>query len=173
MSKGFRAGGVNPAVPPAQCATDLPALGIAAAPQTFKGDTVTSYEAGAKMRMLGERLQLNTSAFWIDWKDVQFNFALRCGFAFVTNAAKATSKGAEVQAAGRFGPITVNANIGYNEAVFAQDVKNPSSGALLQARGDNLGVPDWTVALGLQYDTTLAGKYDAYVRADYQYTGTL
>lgn len=171
MSKGFRAGGVNPAVPPAQCATDLQALGITAVPQTFKGDTVTSYEAGSKVRLFGNRLQLNSSAFWIDWKDVQFNFALRCGFAFLANAAKATSKGAEVQAAGRLGPLTVNANIGYDKAVFAEDVKNPSSGALLQSRGDNLGVPDWTVAIGVQYDATLAGKYDAYVRADYQYTG--
>jgi outer membrane receptor protein involved in Fe transport len=170
MSKGFRAGGVNPAVPPAQCATDLAALGITAVPETFKGDTVTSYEAGAKVRLFN-RIQLNSSAFLIDWKDVQFNFGLRCGFAFVANAATARSKGAEVQAAGRFGPLTLNANIGYNKATFSKDVKNPSSGALLQAKGDNLGVPDWTIALGAQYDTRLLDAFDFYWRVDYQYQG--
>ena len=117
--KGFRVGGVNPAVPPAQCATDLAALGITAVPQTFKGDMVRSYEAGAKMRVFN-RVQLNTSAFLINWTDVQFNFALRCGFAFVSNAAKAQSKGAEVQAAGRFGPVTLGANIGYNKAEYSK-----------------------------------------------------
>ncbi len=36
---------------------------------------------------------------------------------------------------------------------------------------DNVGVPDWVIAIGAQYDHTFMAKYDAYVRADYQYTG--
>src|SRR3546814_7141991 len=47
-AKGFRTGGGNTAVPAAFCATDLTALGLAEVPQTYKSDSVWSYEVGAK-----------------------------------------------------------------------------------------------------------------------------
>jgi outer membrane receptor protein involved in Fe transport len=175
MAKGFRAGGVNPPVPPLQCASDLAAIGISAAPTTFKSDTVTSYEGGAKMRMLGNRLQVNSSVFYIDWKDVQFNLPLRgCGFAYLANAASAVSKGLDVQAQGRFGPFTLSGAASLTDAAYSKDVLTPPNAAgqrgVLARKGDNLGVPEWQVTLAAQYDFKLANT-DAYIRGDYTYTG--
>ena len=176
MAKGFRAGGVNPPVPPLQCASDLAAIGIAAAPESFKSDTVMSYEGGAKMRMLGNKVQVNSSVFYIDWKDVQFNLPLRgCGFAYLANAASAVSKGLDVQAQGRFGHFTLSGAASLTNAAYSKDVLTPPNAAgtraILARKGDNLGVPDWQVNLAAQYDFKVSGS-DAYVRADYTYTGT-
>lgn len=175
VSKGFRAGGVNPPVPPLQCAADLAALGVTKTPETFKSDTVTSYEAGSKLRMLDRRLQVNTSVFYINWTDVQFNLPLRgCGFAYIANAAKAVSKGFDMQANGRFGPWTVGAAVSLTDAAYTRDVLTPPNAAgqraVLAKKGDNLGVPDWQVNLALQYDFQLVGR-NSYVRGDYTYTG--
>ena len=171
-SQGFRAGGVNPAVPPGTCAQDLADLGLTGigVPKTFKGDTVSSYEVGLKTR-LGGRVQVNTSAFYIDWNDMQFNMGLRCGFAFVNNAGHAVSQGVDVQADARLGPFLLNGAFGYNKAEFADDVRNPSSGALLQRKGDNVGVPELTLSAGVQYGFTVFGDRSSFIRIDYQYTG--
>lgn len=169
-SKGFRPGGVNPPVPPIQCAADFANLNITSTPQSYKQDSVNSYEVGEKARMLDGHLQVNSSAFYIDWRNMQFNEALSCGFGFINNAAHATSTGAEVQAAGRFGPWTLNANAGYDNAVFASPVKTPT-GVLIQRKGDNLGVPDWTATLGAEYAFTLL-SLPAFFHVDYDYSGT-
>ncbi len=42
--------------------------------------------------------------------------------------------------------------------------------ALVANKGDNLGIPDWTANLGVQYDTAIMG-YPVYARADYAYQG--
>jgi outer membrane receptor for ferric coprogen and ferric-rhodotorulic acid len=130
---------------------------------------VSSYEIGNKARLLDGRLQVNTSAFYIDWVNMQFNQTLSCGLAFVNNAGHAISKGAEVQANGRFGDWSLGANIGYDNAVFADPVKT-ASGTLVQAKGDNVGVPDWTISLNGQYDFRIMDM-PGFIRADYNYTG--
>ena len=45
-----------------------------------------------------------------------------------------------------------------------------TSGTILANKGDNLGVPDWTANVGVQYDTRLL-EMPAYARIDYLYTG--
>lgn len=168
IAKGFRPGGVNPPVPAAaQCLVDLQNLNISSSPLTYKQDTVTSYEIGNKIRILNGRVQLNTSAFYIDWKNMQFNQQLSCGFGFINNAGAAVSKGAEIQASGRFGDLTVGANVGYNKATFAKEVRS-GGGALVQRKGDGIGVPDWTVALNAQYNFRF-GDTEGFIRGDYQY----
>ncbi len=42
--------------------------------------------------------------------------------------------------------------------------------SILGNKGDNLGIPDWTANLGVQYDTQVM-QFPAYVRADYSYSG--
>jgi outer membrane receptor protein involved in Fe transport len=169
-SEGFRPGGVNPPAPPLQCAVDFAELNISSTPQTYKQDQVNSYEVGEKFRLLDGHLQLNSSAFYIDWRNMQFNQQLSCGFAFINNAAHATSTGGEVQAASRFGPWTLGANIGYDNAVFASPVTTPT-GVLIQRKGDNLGVPDWTATINAEYGFMLM-SLPSYFHVDYNYSGT-
>jgi iron complex outermembrane receptor protein len=169
-AEGQRPGGINPPAPPTQCSQDLANLGVASTPATYQHDTVKSTEVGGKFRLFGGRAQINASAFHIDWQNVQFvvNLPL-CAFSYIANAATAASDGAELQATGRLGAFTINGNLGYDSARYTQAVKNVS-GAILANKGDNLGVPDWTGNLGVQYDTHVVDM-PAYARVDYTYSG--
>jgi outer membrane receptor protein involved in Fe transport len=169
-AEGQRPGGINPPAPPVQCAADFANLGITATPQTYQHDTVKSTELGGKFRLFGGRAQINASAFHIDWDNVQFVVNLpQCAFSYIANAATAASDGAELQATGRLGDFTINGNLGYDNARYTATVKN-LAGTVLANKGDNLGAPDWTANLGVQYDTQI-GAFPAYARMDYTYTG--
>jgi outer membrane receptor protein involved in Fe transport len=173
-SEGQRPGGVNPPVPPVNCAQDIANFG-GATPLTYQHDTVKSTEVGGKFRLFGGRAQVNASAFHIQWDNVQFVVPLVfCTFSFVANAATAASDGGEIQATARFGGFTFNGNLGYDNARYTADVLGPKGAGgvrgKLALKGDNLGVPDWTANAGLQYDTRI-GAFPVYVRADYAYTG--
>jgi iron complex outermembrane receptor protein len=169
-AEGQRPGGINPPAPPVQCAQDFANLGVASTPSTYQHDTVKSTEVGGKFRLFNGQAQINASAFHIDWQGVQFvvNLPL-CAFSYIANAATATSNGAELQATGRFWNFTVNTNIGYDKAQYTATVKNVN-GTVLANKGDNLGIPDWTANLGVQYDTRVI-EMPAYARIDYTYSG--
>jgi outer membrane receptor protein involved in Fe transport len=62
-SEGFRLGGNND--PRASAGGILPA--------EYKPDTLKNYEAGFKTRWLDESLQLNVTAFFMEWSDIQLN----------------------------------------------------------------------------------------------------
>jgi iron complex outermembrane receptor protein len=173
-SEGQRPGGVNPPVPPANCAQDIANFGVT--PLTYQHDTVKSTEVGGKFRLFDGQAQINASAFHIQWENVQFVVPLVfCTFSFIANAAQATSDGAELQATGRLWGFTINTNIGYDKAQYAQTVLgpiNPNNGTrgILANKGDNLGVPDWTANLGVQYDWHTF-SLPTYARFDYSYSG--
>ena len=72
-------------------------------------------------------------------------------------AGAAASDGAELQFTGRAMGFTMNANVAYDNARYTKDTYSPgASHKLLAKSGDNLGVPDWTANIGLQYDTRIA-----------------
>ena len=173
-SEGFRPGGVNPPVPASgQCQQALADLGLTQSPLTYKQDTVESYEIGNKVRLLDGRVQLNSALFYIDWKEMQYSQAVACGFSYLNNAGRAVSKGAELQANGRFGNLGFTINIGYNKAAYAESIlsnpTNPAS-AVVRKEGDNIGgVPDWTFSFSPQYDFQIAGN-DAFIRLDYSFS---
>ena len=176
-SEGQRPGGVNPPVPGVQCATDLANVGIAQVPLTYQHDTVKSTEVGGKFRLFDGQAQVNASAFHIDWDNVQFVVPLPiCAFSFIANAAQAVSNGAELQVTARSHGFTVNGNLGYDDAHYASTVLGPKptnptvKQSVLANKGDNLGVPDWTANIGVQYDTRIM-EFPAYARMDYAYTG--
>jgi iron complex outermembrane receptor protein len=169
-AEGQRPGGINPPAPPVQCAADFAKLGVTSTPATYQHDTVKSTELGGKFRLFNGQAQINASAFHIEWDGVQFGVSLPlCAFSYIANAATAASDGAEIQASGRAFGFTVNGNLGYDTARYTATVKN-LNGAVLANKGDNLGVPDWTANLGIQYDTQVA-SFPAYARMDYTYTG--
>jgi len=176
-SEGQRPGGVNPPPPPTQCAQDLANLG-GSAPLTYQHDTVKSTEVGGKFRLFDGQMQINAAAFHIDWQNVQFVVPMIfCAFSFIANAASAVSNGAEVQMSGRAFGFTLNGNVAYDDAHYTANVLGPAppagSGkvpALLALKGDNLGVPDWTANVGVQYDWQTFNM-PTYVRGDYTYAG--
>ena len=176
-AKGFRPGGVNGPLSAFLCA-GLAQQGLTPQdlPSTFDADTVWSYEAGTKLRLLGNRLQVNASAFHIDWTGVQLQVRTTgCGQTYVLNAGKARSQGFDLQAQARlFGGLSANMSVGYTKARYVQDAfgpepKNGAKPTLVVAKGDVFPIAPWTVTLGLQYDFELGAGLGAYARADYQY----
>jgi len=166
-SKGFRNGGGNSSVAniPA-CAADLAILGASDVPGDYASDSVWSYETGLKSKIPHGRI--SASAFWVDWSNIQTNIVLpTCGYNYTANVGKAVSRGVEFE--GTFSPapgLTLNASVGYTDAYNKSDVRVGSS--YLIHSGSRLSVPDWTVALGAQYDFNIS-SVRAYARADYQY----
>ncbi|HEY4030033.1 MAG TPA: TonB-dependent receptor [Caulobacteraceae bacterium] len=171
-AEGYRPGGINPFVPPVMCATDLANLGLTQSPATYARDSVKSTEVGGKFRLFNGQMQVNAAAFHITWDNVQFVESLpTCAFSYTTNAATAASDGGELQFTGRAMGFTLNANLAYDNARYTKATYSPgTSHKLLVNAGDNLGVPDWTANLGLQYDTRIM-DFPAYARMDYAYTG--
>ena len=171
-SKGFRPGGVNTAVPPA-CAQALAQVGYPnGAPPTYGADSLWSYELGSKAIAWGGRASLDGSLYYIDWPGVQTSITLPCGAGIIINAAKAVSKGGDLQAAFVLFPgLTARLSAAYTDARYAGRV---SSGAPLPLilSGDPLpSIPVWSGTASLEYQFHVANR-PTFVRIDYTYNGS-
>ena len=169
-AKGFREGGVNTQLP-ATCAGAEKTAGFTdGAPTTYAPDTLWSYEVGAKLRLFDNRMQLNTSAYYIDWKAIQFKVTLPgCTIPFEANAAQAVSKGFDVQSSVRIiDGLTTDFSAAYTDAYYSEQVDVPGTKNVLINDGDKLPTPNWTVNLGGQYTLDLSG-YSLYLRGDYEW----
>jgi len=84
VATGYRPGGPNPGA------------GFGTFSQ-YDADTTVSYELGWKAELLGKRLFLDASAYYIDWKDIQLQTRdPDTQFVYYANAGKARSKGLDV-----------------------------------------------------------------------------
>ena len=85
-ARGFRYGGIN----------ILPATSTA--PKTYKSDFLWNYELGLRTDWLDKRLQLDLTAFYIDWTDLQISQLTQPDelFVYVGNVGAARSQGAEL-----------------------------------------------------------------------------
>ena len=167
-SKGFRVGGAQrPA--PVTCADDLEDLGIDQIPQAYGSDSVWSYEVGAKDSFFGRKLQVEASAYQLDWKNIQRSVGLiGCNLTYIDNLGSARSRGFDLALTARpVPPLTIGLAVAYTDAKYTEDV--PATPPLFIVReGDTLGQRPWTVYLNVQYDFDI-GNVEAYVRGDYSY----
>ena len=168
-AKGYRSGGGNRPVPIPFCTSDLAKLGLTAAPTTYSPDSTWSYEVGTKNNLFDGTLQLATSAYWINWKNIQTEIFLpTCGADYAINAGQARSRGADFQADYRIGhALSVGLNAGYNDAVYTKTVLS-GPGSILVKSDDTLGTPPWTAALNVTYRANIA-TVNSYARVDYLY----
>ena len=178
-SKGSRAGGVNSPLPLSVCSPALTALGLQLSdiPAVYGSDTIWSYEGGAKLRLLDNRVQLNTSVFRINWTGLQQTVSLgfSCGPTFVTNVGGARSQGVEIESQAKLFPgFVANFSMSYDDAKFTEDSKGPTplSGAaptIVTVKGQPIGAPTWSFNLGGRYDFQLTGVWAGYLRGDWTY----
>jgi len=164
-SKGFRAGGAQADV--TFCSTaNLPSADIT----NLKSDTLWSYEVGTKIQLPHPGLLLSAAAFHIDWKNLQQQIALPCGFYFDVNGGAATINGAEIELDGRLTKaLQVRFGVGYEHT----DITDPGAlGNLGILEGSRiLGTPAWNASVGAVYTQPLTSSIDGFVSADYSYTG--
>ena len=167
-AKGFRVGRVNLSAPLTTCGDELAGYGLSQVPERSDSDSLWSYEAGTKISTSDHRAQLNLSAFYIDWSDIQTNALLQCGFTFYANAGKASNRGVELELSGRVADsLTLSLTGSYNDAQLEEDAPliTGSSGR----KGDRIpGVPEYNAQVSAQYEKPI-GTSTLSVRGDYTY----
>ena len=167
-SKGFRPGGGQVAPPIGLCASSYAALGLTPADLSKIGaDYLWNYEVGAKTETFNHRLQMDVSAYQMNWKDIKQDSRLPCGFTFQTNAGAARSRGAELSiAAAPLSGLRVSASVGYEDAVITQ-----SSPTLTEQVGQPIQqVAPWNASASAEYTFALTPIWSGVFRTDYNYT---
>lgn len=170
-TKGFKSGGYNTAT------VGSPAI---------KPETVVNYEAGVKSAWLNNRVVFNATVFEAKYDEMQLQFTTKNAagalVAVTTNAAKATSKGVELELVAKPMPhLQLAAGAQFLNARFdkflAANPLNPAAGILDRAGNPLNRAPDSTFSLSAQYtwpsafankDVTL--RADAYNRSRIYYT---
>lgn len=165
-AQGYRAGGVNKAVPDI-CENDLKTLGIAGG-GSYASDTTDSYEAGWKGSLFERRLSVQASAYHTTWDGIQQQIRLPCAFSMVANTATAVSKGVDLNLNWRAtDALNLSAAIGYTDAEYQDTIIIGTSPLVYE--GQTLGPSPWTVNLGVDYQFTAFQGRDAYLVARYNY----
>lgn len=179
-SKGFRAGGVNEPLNAFACAAPLELYGLTVndIPKTYSPDEVWSYELGTKLGLLERRMQLNLSAFWINWSNIQSSIPTPpgCNTGWTENGGKAVSRGLDLDLQYRpVDALSFELKSEYDDAYYAASVQGPTplDGApptTVIENGEKFLIPPFTADLGIQYDFPFLG-HKSFVRTDWQYQG--
>lgn len=196
-SKGYRVGGVNVGVGTI-CGLDLATLGLPIGsdglrhvPTQFSSDSLWSYEIGGKNTFLNHRLQIDSSLFLINWKNIQQNVYLpSCGEQFTANLGQVQSRGGDIDV--QFRPIDtllLGLTVAYTDARFTKSscagvlqydgtaglctgVVNgaPQSAPPIVSEGNRLVGAPWTIMASAEETFGEWNGHTPYVRADYQFT---
>jgi outer membrane receptor protein involved in Fe transport len=193
-AKGFRMGGGNPSIPydptfqdpTIGCTQDFINFGIPKAPDTYKSDTVQSFEVGAKNN-IDNRIRLATSVYYIKWNNIQGNVVPPiCQIQWTDNLGNAVSKGFDIQAnIQATDALAIDATFGYTDAKYTKNgfptgaiTSGPGAPLPLVASGDAIAgpngigtgysIPPWTATLGVEYRFNVL-EHKSFVRLDYEY----
>jgi iron complex outermembrane receptor protein len=173
VSRGFKAGGFNPASPVGR--------------ETYAEEHTWHVEGGVKASF-GGRVAASAAVFFIDWQNLQLNLpdpVVPAQF-FIANAGAATSRGIEVEVNARVTPagspgasvasgsgrtidVDVFAALGYTRARFGDS----SEASGLQVEGNELpNAPGYTATVGTQLSRAVSGSLSLYGRAEAVFYGS-
>ena len=134
--RGYRAGGFN---------VFSPAMGYAA----YEPETVRAWEIGTKGRLLGQRLRYAASVYTQQVRDMQVQQMGLPGVVYITNAARARSRGADFELGYVFGGgWQLQTALGLNRTRFGSF----RDGAAVYDGHRNPFAPDMTAHVALRYD---------------------
>jgi iron complex outermembrane recepter protein len=178
-AKGYRPGGINGPLS-SICGSNLASIGLTAGPEIYAADSLWSYELGTKNLLWGGRMQLNASAFVIDWNNIQQAVYLpACGQNFVENLGKVRSVGGEVEVQTRpVEALLFDVSVAHVDAKYTRTVcAGPSACTGVDApsqpvvtAGDRLPGAPWTFLTSAEYTFPAIGSRKPYLRLDFQYT---
>ncbi len=156
-AKGFKAGGVNPVVPPSLFPSDFG--------KVFGPEQVNTYEAGWKDELLDHRLQVTSAVFYNDYTGLQYTTAGNAQnpalIEAIVNAGTAETYGGEGSVAWRvIRPLTLTANAAYLDARY-RSFSN-SDGAVLNTFNFDgktmVNSPKWQMAFTANLDQPITGN---------------
>ncbi len=170
-------------------------------PNGYSPDSLNNYEAGLKTSLFDHRLQLNVSAYYMQWQNVQFYLfdpVYGINTTFGINGPSYDIKGVEIQAVAH--PAdgwTLQGSLAYNDAtesvvpcLTGNIPGNASNGkCITQAVGKGIGLtpfpnpfgvsggvaafsPKWQGFALVRYDWTF-GDYKAFAQGAVSYTGSM
>jgi len=152
VTRGFKAGGFNPASPTGS--------------EAFAEEHSWNFEGGVKTAWAAGRLTLNAAVFAIDWSDLQLNLPnpLVPAQFYIANVGGATSRGVEIELNARpLQGVDVFGAFGYTRATF--DNGTTSSG--FDVSGNEIpNSPDYTLSLGAQVSRALNSRVTLYGRGE-------
>jgi len=167
-SRGFRSGGINAQRFPASSGVK----------QTFDPEYSDNFEVGYKTSIAGNKVSISTSAFLIEWKDMQL-YNLVAPFTYAReNVGNAQSMGleAEISAIPVKG-LQLDGSIGLDKTKykdFALTRVNFGTGVetKTQVGGNSLSnTPSHTIYIGAQYELPITKKLKAVVRGEIRNIG--
>ena len=169
-AKGFRPGGLVPSVPAALCESQLPAGVDVNRTRQYASDSLWNYELGMKSSWLENRLTVNASAFYIDWKNIQQWILLGCGFQYRANAGAAVSKGGELEVNARpIEPLQLSLGLGYQDAkITAVSAGSDSPETVGEPVFET---PDWTANASASWTQPVWASDRLVSSLDYSYVG--
>ena len=152
--------------------------------RTFDEDENDTIELGIKTTLLDGAMQLNATAYYIDWTNLQVTQgAINGGFftnSIIGNLGEATSKGVELDLTYALTPnLTFNGGLALNDATYNNgtvsqrlDRASICDDIVCNSNGDISGneLPrssDTQWNLGLQYDGAFANEMNYFLRADF------
>ncbi len=166
-SEGFRLGGANVRFPMSLCGLAAPN------PSSFDADSLWSYEVGHKSRLINNRLSVNASAFYVDWKNMQQQVFYSCGFGYNTNVGRATSYGGEIEIQAKpMRSLVLSFAGGVTRAILA-DSEGEAAGLPGAVEGAHIpGVPKYNATLSAQYNFNFTTDVYGFVRGASRWTGS-
>ncbi|PIE64858.1 MAG: TonB-dependent receptor, partial [Desulfobacterales bacterium] len=135
VSQGYRPGGFNE---------------LATAPRYYSYDeeSLWAYEIGLKSLLMDKRIMLNAALFYMDITDMQVSEKVDPYVSWNTNAAEATSMGAEIEITARITDgLSLMGGFGYTNCEF--DTFSDAKGNY--AGNKNPYAPEYTFNIGSQY----------------------
>jgi outer membrane receptor protein involved in Fe transport len=172
VGKGFRLGGATTPNDNTLCLEGFVQLGDTNPPKTYGPDQLWSYEFGSKSLVFDNTLSVNADVYLIRWDSIQQSVTIPiCGGAFNTNVGDATAIGGELEVRYK-PPVVAGLALGLNlgaEHAYITGTLNASTAAVGQ---DVLYTPNYTATVLADYGWHVTDSVAAFVRGDYEYTGS-
>ena len=134
VAKGVKSGGFN-------------SRAISPLVESFEPETNWTYEIGAKAQLLGGRMTINASAYYVDWSDIQFDQVDPGGTigtpSVIGNLSGVKIAGFEIEGSLRIAdPLSITYGIGYNDADINDGTIDPQ---IVRGLCPTSGRPEGTV----------------------------
>ena len=140
-------------------------------PQTYGASTSWNYEVGFKGEFLDRRFSVDTSIYYIDWRDLQVQVQSPTNVGYTANAGAAKSEGVEFSAESR--PLlgmTVSSWITYDDAALTEAF--PPTSSTYGVPGNRLPYASrWSGHVSFQQEFPVTGQVSALLGGDASYVG--
>jgi iron complex outermembrane receptor protein len=160
-TRGFKSGGFNPT-------STTPRGGYAP-------EWAWSYEGGWKVAAADNRSTFNGAVFWTDYIDLQVQTTIIPGVIDISNAARATIRGFEVEGKKRVGDdAQLGANLSWLDARYDRYIAVGVNGVTGDAAGRRLtNAPQWSGHLWIDWTRNVGHTHAISFRADTTWQSTV